>query len=552
MTINDDSKDIVVAHFINSLASTSANTNPNNGSILSIITTSYHIEKDFFNPVDSFSIEIEDDRADQLIAVLSVGMTVKFDFQSGATILLGFVDGWEITPKRQGGKRLSIRGRDYLGLSEDASIYPNLGDKNIQETYQFQETDTLEKVVKTIFSTAPLIDPNKIKINNDFKALQAQTGFGVGVRQISKKGRGLAKSFKSNLNRLLKPEKAETYLGYAKRICNRIGCQIKAQPGDDSPAPALENAPTPNEFSFGINIGPPTYDRTNQPSYTLNRFQFGYDKNNPSLTNNILDSKLTVNYKDQPSVIIAEGSHGGPTFKKVTRKIICLNEMTAWLPVPNQQLTLDNAIQSVKDAVSILTSGTSGYKLMQPNQELYNAVPSFVANMQTAVSRPKYVVDYNSQNDDELEFYVSELMAHYQQQFFTLEYEVQGHSQNIGGQDVFWAPNLMVKVYDESFNPTKPIDGFYWIKKVEFVRDRHNGSLTRLTLCLPYTHIYAVPAIPSVVQQRGTPAFVDNTIFPYFPYSIVTDTLNPLPLLKPYPSGDDPNAWEGSGKYYGE
>lgn len=460
--VNNGSQDVIIAKFDTTLSlGHGASTYWGDD----LVATSYRITKDFFGGPDTFSIEFEDDRADQLLDTIAVGMKVSFEAQqSGQQLLLGFVDNIAISPKRSGGKRMTVTGRDILGLLEDSSLYPNLGDNSVTQTYQFKPTDTLEKVVKTIFQSAPGI--TDFIINKDAAGLKASTGFGVGVRQKGKTGRGLAKNFKTNLDHLLKPEKGETYLGYAKRICTRAGCQIKMLPGSYTT----------------IFIGPPTYDRDNSPAFSIVRHAIS------DLSNNVLDSRLSINYKDQPSIIIAEGSHGGPTFKKSTQKVMCINEFTGYKRAPGIQLSLASAIPNVKNAVDALTSGTTGYKLLPPNQDLYNVVPQTIADMQTNVSRPKYVVDYNAQTTEELQFYVAELMAHYQDQYFVLEYEMQGHSQ--GG--AYWSPNLMVQVQDESFHPEKSINGKFWIRKVEFMRDRHGGCRTKLTLNLPYIHVYDI------------------------------------------------------------
>ena len=436
-------------------------------------TTSYRVSKDFFGGASQFSATFEDDRADQLLNIISMGQSISFrGFQGNQNVMIGFIDSIEINPKRSGGKSLTINGRDRLGMLSDASLYPNLGDQSIKTIYHFKATDTLYSVVQTIFQSSPGI--TDFLINDDIKGLTATTGFGVGIRSAGKTARGLSKSFLTNLNHLLQPSDGETYLSYATRICKRAGCIVRMQEGSDNT----------------IFVGPPTYDRERSPNFSIVRYSLS------DLRSNVLEGRMNINIKDQPSIIIAQSVNGinHPTFKRTTKKVICANEFTAYEQGPNITLTKSNARPSVQTSLDALTSGTNGYWPLKPNQALFDIIPNTIANINTTVSRPKYVNDHNSQTEEELQFYVAELMAHYQDQYFSLEYEVEGHSQN----GVYWAPNLMVKVFDQSFHPEKPIDGNFWIRRVEFMNDRSGGARTRLTLNLPYIHVYDIPTIGSL------------------------------------------------------
>lgn len=436
-----------------------------------VVPTSYQINLDFFSECD-FSIAFEDDRADQLYNIVSSGDKACF-YCNDRLVMTGYVETFGMTYSRGGGKHLNIHGRDTLGILDDSSIYPNLG-QGIKG-FHFLPTDKLHYVLKTIFNSAPYIkssndtvnDPNNgIQIAKDVAALTAATGFGIGIKQKGKSGRGLSKSFQKNLDRLLTPEKGESYLGYAKRICTRAGCQINMLPGTDDQ----------------LLISPPIYDRESSPPFSL----VHYGKS--SLKNNVISGSVRTNYRSQPSVIIVEATHGQDTFKQTTQKVVIINEFTGYERKPNEKLSLANAIPSVKDAIDQLTSGTNGYVLLAPNQKLYDAIPARVADARTYVSRPWYRVDYNAQTLDEATFYASELMAHAQDNFLEMSYEVAGHSQN----GIVFAPNLMIKVYDEAFSESKPIDNNFWIRKVMFSRDRGSNAITHLHLNIPYAHDYEV------------------------------------------------------------
>src|ERR1039457_4273281 len=110
-------------------------------------TTSYRVNKDFFGGASQFSVTFEDDRADQLLNIISMGQSISFrGFQGNQNVMIGFIDSIEINPKRSGGKSLTINGRDRLGMLSDASLYPNLGDQSIKTIYHFKATDTLYSV----------------------------------------------------------------------------------------------------------------------------------------------------------------------------------------------------------------------------------------------------------------------------------------------------------------------------------------------------------------------------------------------------------------------
>lgn len=484
MAFNQGTEDPIVVYFgeDNSNITNDSDTSTPNTSYSYVLgnLTSYTIERDFFGGPNTFSIEAEDDRANQLFEFIAIGKKITFQATSGQIILVGFIDSFTFTPNRSSGTHLSVRGRDRLGMLSDSSIYPNLGSSTTTSTYQFKPTDTLLHVVGTILKSAPGI--TEVSIDDDHKGLTAQTGFGIGVRSQGKTGRGLKRSFNSNLNRLLKPEKGESYLTYLKRIATRAGCEVNMYPGSDNI----------------ILISPPAYDRSSpgQPNWSIIR-----NITTNTIANNVLESTLTVDYKDQPSIIIAESSTGGPTFKKSIKKVICINELTGYARQLNLKLSLTNAIANVQDAVDDLTSGTNGYPALTPNQDLYDSF--FATNIQTStfVSRPKYMVDNNSQTIEELQFFIAELMAHFQDRFLVLEYEVQGHSQN----GHFWAPNLMVKVQDEAMSPFGGINTNLWIKRVVFTRDASNGCRTHLTLTLPYTHSYNISTNTHIVDlsQQG-------------------------------------------------
>lgn len=483
----------------------------NNGAFQNVTNwTTYNIQRDFFHAADGFYLTCEDDRADQLASEIQVGMRLKF-YVNNCCIMVGYIDNIELSYERCGrGKVLMIEGRDICGILADAHLYPNLGNGGTTD-YQFTPQTTLSQALNTILANG--LTPIKNIVNEDGTpfssstagSLTFATGFGVGVRSRGRTGRGIAKSFASNLARECKPEKCESYLRYASRLAKHAGCFIKCVPGSDDT----------------LFVGPPTYDRTQPAPFYLDH---GYSN---TATNNTQHGRMRVSYKEQPSVIIGEATHGVSTFRKQTFKVACINELTGYNSGATT-LDINNAIPNVGNAIGQLTTGVpstntaqvstttnvsrfypaggaagppetvnqttittvtvppSGYYLLPPNYDLYESLSNTVIGVQSNFSRPFYYVDYNAQTPEELMIGVAELMADFQDRFFELEYKIDQHS-NSGA---VWATNLMCGVNDQAFAPgNKSISNTYWIQRVNFTKSRCGGTETCVVLKLPYTHM---------------------------------------------------------------
>jgi len=436
--------------------------------------TEYDIQKDFFDFADGFTLVLEDDRLDQLTQHLEVGMRLEFKINK-FNILVGYIDSIDLAYTRGGhGKSLTIRGRDVCGLLSDAHVYPNLGlGGNTQ--YQFNPLDKLSDALNVILTNGltPIENLFTNDLNGNLQLLEKSqignaafsTGFGTGIKV---KGRNLSKSYNSNLEKLCKPEKGESYIGYATRLATRAGCFIKCMPGTDN----------------ALLISPPTYQRVGfSAPYNLNHIYI------QSTVNNIHEGRLKISYKNQPSVIIGEANHGGPTFRKETQKVVCINEFTGYVK-NTQTLDVSNSIPSVKNALQQLTTGpinenNSGYLLLAPNLDLYSVATQNVIGTTAISSRPYYYVDYNAETPEELIISVAELMAKFQDDFLELEYTVDNHTNN----GVPWNTNLMCNVSDEAISPNQCMTGQFWIQKVNFTKSRGGGTETKLLLRLPYTHV---------------------------------------------------------------
>ena len=421
--------------------------------------TTYHIESDFMVPADHFTFTIEDDRASQLTNKIQIGspLTVKIN---GAPQLVGYVDHISFKYDRHGAV-LTISGRDALGLMSDSTCNPGL---------QYDASTSIKKILTdlfTIFNLTPTI--------NDAADLTVATAGLQGLAVHNKQPKAIAKSWARKLGRQVRPKKEEGYLEYAIRLSKELGLYIKLTPG-----------------SSNVNVNTPTYDRTTAVAFQLtNRFaQFGN-----TARNNVLAGDLAVDWTKQPSCVVAEmeGGNSNPIYRRDVTKVLALNELTAFDSFdfdPNDQDEVLAAVNS--NTYDILQQFQGfGYMLVPINIGLLNSIPSLLKIQPDVgqLSRPMFTFDRDASTAEELEFFTLEKLASHQNHFMKLDYTVKDHT--FTGQDGFkliWTPNTMVYVRDDRFN----LDGNYWLQKRVFSKSRHEGTLTKLELRLPYIYNFYV------------------------------------------------------------
>jgi hypothetical protein len=471
--------------------------------------TSYTIKKDFFIPADEFTLVLEDDRAPQLFPLIKQGQKVILSIND-ETIMIGYIDLIDPEYTRGGGMKLTLRGRDYLGVLNDSSIFPNLN-TGTTTTFQFPPSTTLTKACNLIiFNSQAQLSPITFvfypgQTQDQSTQLTFKSGFGAGVK--TPRGNLVTKNVNTTpLAHLLSPEKGESYLGYITRIIKRAGLNIKMFYGENLNWDGQEN----------IVIEVPTYNF--QQSKSSSSYGVSEDST-PQLVHsyddtvtNVLSGKPHLNFKEQPSVLVFESYAGGPTFRKEQFKVIAINELTGYLPNQNAySLSLSNAVPNVQQAIQQLTNGKitnnisgssiggTGYYLLPPNQQLYNVIPQAVLGIQTAYARPKYIVDVNSHTKEELVFTAYKTLAEYQNKFFNLEYEVAGHT--YGPKHKLWNINTLVLVQDDIFK----IYSTMYLHGVQYTKSRHGGTTTKLELHLPYIHSFFSYSDQSKFQNPAPP-----------------------------------------------
>ena len=442
--------------------------------------TSYSIERDFMTAADHFHLTMEDDRATQLNQQLQIGQQLKF-FINNNLIMIGYIDDYHMNLTPGGGTQLTITGRDLLGQAAQAYILPNMG-TNLQTNFIFPATTTYLQAFQLIFGNFQASVPLAI-VNDDNAMLTLSTGGRIGPKSHGKTIKGQSRSLSSSLSHIYKPDVHETYLTYAKRLAATLGCYIKVVIGTDGQELIL--------------ISPPTYDRSNTQFYQL------YHSAQTPTANNVLDLHWNISYKEQASVMIGQCTYGQPGYRKQTQKCVRINEITGYqLPVTGNlvdqsnlllQSPLNQAIPNVSATVKALTTVQNdqnpGYYLMPSNTGLRAALQNLPIQVNTQFSRPEYYESNNAHTKVELEFDIAFEMSKKQNEFLTVEYEVENHTGTNGSDLITWQPNLLCNVHEDILSTTgAPFDATLWIQKVTFQRTVDHGPITKLQLRLPYVY----------------------------------------------------------------
>ena len=486
--------------------------------------TSYNVEQDFNTPSDAFTFITEDgDQIKNIYENIYIGIHIGIYVNSNC-IILGYIDNFDLVYNRNGGIRLTLTGRDLLGIAAQTHLLPNMG-TSAATNFQFPATTTYQQAFSQIFQAglypvsnynpqnAATFSPPVVMAAND-ASLSVISGGKIGLSVFRRTGRGLIKSINTAVNHLMKPDlrhtHTDTVLGYADKLAKSIGCKIKC-----APINGIET----------IYINPPSYDREGATPYAITHLQ------NQPTQNNVIDGKIKIDYKNQPTVIIGQITHSDPQFRQQTYKVICVNEITGYQnlnglvqanPTTGQdalqytnleKATVKSQVQYVIDQLTSgqVSSGATitttvnnpspsaqptttttniapGYQILNPNMDLAKAYFSIQGSIMpftlSPFNRMEYYEDTSAWTVDELQFAVAEKMADYQDQYLTLEYTVKGHTVN----GAVWQPNVLCTVQDD-ITGLAPFSGTFWIQKVNFIRSRNEGCLTKLTLKLPYTHL---------------------------------------------------------------
>ena len=474
--------------------------------------TEFNLERDFFIAPDGFTLVLEDDRAPQLYNQIFEGMAVVLIIVSGSatfTFMLGYIFSFLFEYDKTGhGQKLTIKGQDLLGWMQKSVCLPNLGNTATTSNFHFKENTLMLPALQTIFDAFTSTKGLNNVILQDFEDKSSATlgtGGQEGLHQNrTAKGRGISKSLLTSLNHLLSPNPDETYLAYATRISKHWGQEIKMQNGTGV-------AGSTSFHSQTVEVTCPTYNLDGS-EYTYSLYCDPGLNSAPSATDlgkfNVLTGSVKIDMESQSSVIIVEkATSGNNTYYQSSRKCVIINELVAYSRGQNSNIQsalvsdpntrLDNSMlvpfPEINNVVTELTQKYN-YLQIQTNFQLYSHILGIFTKPNTfgfTVASPKYTMDLEAHTDDELKFAACKLMAEEQDKFMVLNYSVVGFSQ----KNNVWTTNRMCYVKDTLAG----IEGFFWIKKVNFTLSKHAGAITHLELTLPYTHLGLEP-----IKSTGT------------------------------------------------
>lgn len=450
--------DTVALQFINPITGSVVGTDIGN-------STSIHLEKDFFVPSNSLTFQIEDDRIGQFQSFLQIGWIVQL-FINGKLNMIGYIFNYHLTYSKSSGTSLTVQCKDLLEYMAQSTVYPNFG-INSNYNVHFQPTDSIQYCLRTIAQsfwneTQIGTGASNIRIITDNNEnLTVASGFQSGLKIH---GKSTAKSIASAQNHLTTPYKGESHLAYMLRLAKLAGACIKMS----------------NITPYTILVSSPTYKRQDAGSpFAIYHCQSA--PNNQS--NNTIEASISYNFDHQPSVVIIEANTTGDgSFHLATAKGVILNALTA---VDDRGTVLP----TVSLAIANLTTGHLGasYQRADFNQDLFNQRSSMGVNLSTSFSLPYYSVSSNAHSAEEAKFAAEEYLAECQDKYVEMTYKVAGWT--MPGTGYVWQPDMMVNVVDDILFPNSAQKPFQmWIKKVEFTRSRHEGTISVLTLSLPYTH----------------------------------------------------------------
>ena len=476
--------------------------------------TSVNIERDFFVPADGGTIVIEDDRIDQLRSVLQNGMKLKISINNNP-IMYGYIFKFNIRVSRDSGTSLTIQFKDLLEYMAQGTCPPNMG-YNSQTNFHFNATDTLQTILKRVvdvFNAEIGKLPNQdiqIKVD-DTPYMTTATGFGFGLRYSGKRPKAYARSLSKALNHITSPQKGESYLSYILRLVKHIGADIKMAPGSDNVI-IVQSPSYESNFEFKLN-------------HFLSKQGYLNGAGCSSNENNVHDIEWEYNLDDQHSVVVLEmNTSGDGKFYQNNLKAVAVNEIIGYninnsteliggklevhafghLVLPGYPTNRPdgpsiNPLPQVESFIKQTTTGNlgTGYKYCEPKQILYRQTVEFFqqTKVQTKVCLPKYAVDPNAHTADELVAGAAKLLAEEQDKFLVVKCTADGwtYPGNIGGQtkQIIWYPNNICFLSDETVlgKGGIPFSGArFWIRKVNWIKNRNQGTKSIITLTLPYTH----------------------------------------------------------------
>lgn len=398
--------------------------------------TSYSFDSDFLSPADGWTFEVggtESSLTPQLVAALRTGDRMFFKV-NGKTQGGGIIDAVDARGSRGAGSTITVHGRDVFGPVVDSGADRAL--------YTFQPSQTLEDVVKAVFSKFNFTTEDEFLISND-----ANRSVMTGVRTTTKKGRAL-KSYR--INQQLQPYPAEGLFAFLTRYLHRQG---------------LWCWPSADQSTVVVDV----------PHFDLPAYYSIVRKRDGSLSN-VLDGGVVENATNQPSAIVATGTSGGGDVARSRYKVIYVNELTG--------LVVDRSSTSTEmfptpDVLDLIARHPDAVYV--PPRDVFQGYLKSLARPSRS-ARSMFLHDDDAKDLSQLKAFARKEMSLRQQHMWLGHYVVRGHTQN--GRP--WAVDTIVDVQDEE-PPGRGFSGPMWVRGRTFNKSRASGTTTSLRLCLPNT-----------------------------------------------------------------
>ncbi len=335
-----------------------------------------------------------------------------------------------------------VTARDIMGRLVDANIDPAVRISATMSVLDVVGAALAYAGIKTIYcgdelnisaqTGAPKPSTNKtvevVKIQNDSAEIEVVV---VGAN----------KSLNTLQQDQVKPQIGEGVDQYVDRILKRHGLIMRAA-ADGS----------------GVVIGKPIYT----DSATMGLIH----RNQGEQLNNVLSGSATVDWSEQPSMIIASGFGGGKEFPHNGIKVICINELLSGSESSQAAL-----------ALAALKKRYPAAKILPSIQALVNSASA--SGFGAGPIAPVFMKDDDSKNIEQLSAFVRREMSKFQMKALEVRYAVDGWSQN----DSLWTTNTMVSVDDDRLGIHEPL----WLSDRAFHKTKNGGTTCDLRLIRPYT-----------------------------------------------------------------
>lgn len=423
---------------------------------------SYSITMDFTQPSNSFEMSVGDkDINADLLSRLKSGQLVGLDsvYDGSKPLMNGYLDGLEVRSRRDG-SYVDLHGRNFLGIVCDSQIDPWC------DKFKFTESTTLKEAIATIFADFDIrviaisnnanrslltgVDASKLVYTTTYETVLLDNDASLPIEYIATTHASdptipaTLKKLNQNLQSI-KPHFGESYMAFAERLCRRFGLHLWGNATGDE-----------------VIIGQPNYDQ--EPIYTFTNVKSGQG-------NNVLSSKLLLNYNRMPALIVAKGFGSGKVKNRdiAYQRIKCA-KTNDFLVNPDQPSEVIQNLIALHPSLQLLPVTESRRRTYQLYGKYFDA---------SETPRVIYVEDTNSKTNSEIENFISRALSEHQREAMKIQLTVQDHQQD----GKMYSIDTVATVNDETLGINAP----FWVQSVTYKKSRSGGTTTDLTLIPLYS-----------------------------------------------------------------